>query len=66
MQLNLNNEEGRVLSGVLEAQLTSLRTELAHTDDRDYRRALRKRLDSVEGIASQLDKRPAESQTAGG
>jgi CBS domain-containing protein len=54
MNLNLNGDERDVLEATLDIRLRSLQDELVHTDDRDYRRAVRGTLDRVEGLARRL------------
>ena len=54
MRLDLDDSERMDLQTALELQLRSLREELAHTDDRDYRRSVRGRLDRLEQVANRI------------
>jgi CBS domain-containing protein len=54
MQLDLADSERTELVTALERQLHSLRDELVHTDDRDYRRSVRERLDRLEQVANRI------------
>jgi CBS-domain-containing membrane protein len=54
MRLDLDDSERMDLQTALELQLRSLREELAHTDDRDYRRSVRERLDRLEQVANRI------------
>jgi len=58
MEIVLNNDERRDLKAALEAHLNSLRNELAHTDDRTYRRTVRQTLDRLESVAKKLSAEP--------
>ena len=62
MRLDLDDSERMELQTALEVQLRSLRGELAHTDDRDYRRSVRERLDRLEQVASRVT--PAQEAVA--
>ena len=50
MHLELNDDEQRDLKNALEVHLRSLRNELAHTDNRAYRRTVRETLDRLETV----------------
>ena len=52
MQLELGEEELRVLAETLESYLGELSTEIAHTDSMDYREGLKRRREVLLRIAA--------------
>jgi hypothetical protein len=58
MRLELTDRERAVLNEVLESSLTELRTEVAHTDNRDYRAGLKERETVLVHILSRLMSSP--------
>ena len=54
MQIDLSQSEVRLLKSVLDLRLLQVRDELAHTDDRDYRAALRADSDKLEELDGRL------------
>lgn len=56
MNIELDEADARQLAEALALHLTGLRTELAHTDHRAYRAALRRDLECLERIAERLRK----------
>jgi hypothetical protein len=52
--LELSDEEARALRIALDAQLHSLRTELASTETQVFRARLRATLDTLEAVAARL------------
>lgn len=62
MRLDLDDCERMDLETALELQLRSLRDELVHTDDRDYRRSVRERLGRLEQVAKRITR--AQGRTA--
>ena len=52
--LHLDSEQGILLSELLETERNKLSIEIRHTDHREYREGLRRRLDSVDRILAQL------------
>ena len=68
--LNLDSEESAVLSALLESEREKLLVEIRHTDHRDFRDELRRKLACVERIAERLQpgsiSAPARTDIAGG
>jgi hypothetical protein len=58
MQLELNEEEVRVLAETLESYLGQLSTEIGHTDSMDYREGLKRRREMLVRIAAALKEGP--------
>ena len=56
MQLELNDEERRVLAETLESYLGDMSTEIGHTDSMDYREGLKQRREVLARIAEALKK----------
>ena len=54
MQLELSEEELRVLAETLESYLGELSTEIGHTDSMDYREGLKRRREVLVRIAAAL------------
>jgi len=54
MRLELTTNEARELALALQLQTRELRVELANTDARDYRSALRQRLSVLEPLSARL------------
>jgi len=54
MRLDLNGTEERVLAETLEASLNRLKDEIAHTDDHDFRDALKVRRDIMQTLRDKL------------
>ncbi len=54
MTIELDDEEIRGVHGSLENYLNHLRVEIAHTDRRDFREALKKREALIEGVIRRL------------
>jgi hypothetical protein len=52
--LDLTPDEGKVLLEFMERYLANLRIEVANTDDREFRRDLRRREDIIRTIAGRL------------
>jgi len=52
--LELTPDEGKALLEFLERYLANLRIEIINTDDREFRRGLRRREDLVRAIAGRL------------
>ncbi len=50
----LSDDQVQVLHEILEHHLSELRMEIANTDDRDYRRYLRGRIEFLEGFVPRL------------
>ena len=55
MDLSLTIEEAEELRTALQIRLVEMRTELAHTDDRAYRIALRESLERLEDVERQVE-----------
>jgi hypothetical protein len=62
MRIELSEEQGAELQRLLESSLGDLSTEIASTDDADYRQGLRRRRSALEAVLFQLDNPP---RTAG-
>lgn len=54
LNLSLSTSEARELDVVLRRQLKQLLNELAHTDDREFRRYLRQTYDDLERLGQRL------------
>lgn len=54
MNLELNENEKKVLADILDSSISGLADEISHTDTRDYREFLKKRRESLERIRSKL------------
>lgn len=52
--ISLTDNEITVVRDVIQNYLSELHTEIAHTDDRDFREALRRRQDLLQGILQKL------------
>jgi hypothetical protein len=52
--LSLNEEEFRILAELLESERAKLLVEIRHTDHREFRDRLRRRLDVVEALAERV------------
>ena len=52
--LELTPEEGKTLLEFLERYLSNLRIEIVNTDDREFRRDLRRREESIRAIFGRL------------
>ncbi len=62
MTLELSDNDALVLTEALERHLGDLRDELVHTDERDYRAALRSTLDHLEQIRARLERAQGEDR----
>lgn len=54
MMLEIGEDESKELAGLLDARLREMLHELNHTDDRDYRHDLRRRIDCLERVRARL------------
>ena len=54
MQIELNDAEATVLEELLESVLSEMRSEISHTDDRDFKSQLRERRDTVQSILERI------------
>ena len=52
---DLTESETSTLRDVIQNYLSELHSEISHTDDRDFKVALRKRQDLLQGILAKLD-----------
>lgn len=55
MTLELNKTEQRILAETLEAKLSRLQDEIAHTDSREYRETLKQRKEVLQKITERLN-----------
>ncbi len=55
MKIELNDKECETLREVLESYLSDLTSEIAHTDDRDFRDNLKDKRTTIENIAQRLE-----------
>jgi hypothetical protein len=55
--LSLSEEEFRILAELLESERAKLLVEIRHTDHRDFREMLRRRLQVVEALAERVRSR---------
>lgn len=53
-QLNIENEERETLTEVLETEISDLSMEISHTDQQDYRDALKKKKQTLSTIVEKL------------
>ena len=53
--LNLTEDEVTVLRDVVRDYLSELHTEISHTDDRDFKAALKRRQEILRGVLEKLD-----------
>jgi hypothetical protein len=53
-KLELTNDEEKELLAILERYIYDLRVEIVNTDDREFRRFLRKREDFMSGLINRL------------
>jgi hypothetical protein len=53
--LDISHEESEALTVALRSYLNELQTEIAHTDDYDFRQGLQRRRELLEGLASRLE-----------
>lgn len=51
----ISEEELDVLNDMLHAELAESRTELRHTDDRDYREKIQRRIQTLERFLQKVD-----------
>ena len=51
---NLTDDEITVVRDVIQNYLSELHTEISHTDDRDFKAALRRRQEILQGILEKL------------
>jgi hypothetical protein len=58
MLVELSEEQGAELQELLESSLGDLSTEIAGTDNADYRQGLRQRRSVLESVVFQLDNPP--------
>jgi hypothetical protein len=58
MLVELSEEQGAELQELLESSLDDLSTEIAGTDNADYRQGLRQRRSVLESVVFQLDNPP--------
>jgi hypothetical protein len=61
MLIELNEEQCSELQGLLESSLGDLSTEIAGTDNFEYRQGLRERRSVLESVLYQLDNPPRET-----
>lgn len=54
VQLDLDPHDAKILHEMLEARLSELFDEIAHTDARDYKEMLREKRRILERVVSQL------------
>lgn len=54
MQLDLNEQEQQLLTELVEREISSLREEIWHTDDHDYREALKERERDLKVLLARL------------
>jgi hypothetical protein len=59
MQIELSEAQGAELQRLLESALGDLSSEIADTDNAEYRQGLRDRRSVLESVLSQLDNPPA-------
>jgi uncharacterized UPF0160 family protein len=52
--IDLTEQEAITLRDVIENYLSDLHTEISHTDDRDFRSALKRRQELLQGILERL------------
>ncbi len=52
--IDLTEQETTTLRDVVENYLSDLHTEISHTDDRDFRGALRRRQELLQGVLEKL------------
>ena len=55
MKIELDDKECETLREVLESYLSDLSSEIAHTDDRDFRDNLKDKRTTIENIAQRLE-----------
>jgi hypothetical protein len=53
-QIVLSEKEQQLLIDILEREIPSLRDEIWHTDDHDYREALKERENDVKALVEKL------------
>ena len=58
--IDLTESETSTLRDTIQSYLTELHTEISHTDDRDFKAALRRRQQLLQSV---LDKLPATVET---
>lgn len=63
MQFDLTEEQLLVLEELVSQKITSLGSEIRHTDNRDYRRELARKRDTLRGLSADL--RDASAPSAG-
>ena len=61
MLIDLNEEQCSELQGLLESSLGDMSTEIAGTDNPEYREGLRERRRILESVLYQLDNPPRET-----
>ena len=61
MLIDLNEEQCSELQGLLESSLGDMSSEIAGTDNPEYREGLRERRRILESVLYQLDNPPRES-----
>jgi hypothetical protein len=59
VELQLTQAEAEMLREILSIYCAELRTEIAHTDSREFRRPLREREEFLSRLAARLDMVPA-------
>jgi len=59
--IDLTESETSTLRDTIQSYLTELHTEISHTDDRDFKTALRRRQQLLQSV---LDKLPAAAETS--
>ena len=52
--IDLTEPETAALRDVVQSYLSELHTEISHTDDRDFKAALRKRQELLQGVLEKL------------
>ncbi len=55
MKIELNKKECETLREVLASYLSDLTSEIAHTDDRDFRENLKDKRTTIENIAQRFE-----------
>ncbi len=66
MTVHLETAEGELLLELVDEKVRQLQIEIRHTDNRDFRRYLRRRLEMLEAIGTRLqaERPPATSGDA--
>jgi hypothetical protein len=59
--LNLTADEATTLRDVVQSYVSELHTEISHTDDREFKAALKKRRELLQGVLGKLSSAVAQS-----